>query len=257
MPTINMFDNCLVTPFKNPLICIFDSGVGGLNLLKICAKKLTNYDFCYFADNFSVPYGNLREEEVFVLVNQKFKIMQALGCRAAVIACNTATAVCVEKLRKIYSFPIIGIQPALKQAYLRGKKYTVWATNATVNSPSFKSLFSKYFIQGSKVVALPDLASEIEKNIFNLQSLNASQLLQTVEGESLVLGCTHYSYLLPFLKIGANFSIFDGIVGTADHLCTILGRTDHFSNFKQKITFLFGDISKNKGVYDKLIKNQL
>ena len=85
-------------------------------MLGECIKRIPNKQFVYFADNFNVPYGNYSEEKILILANKIFSEIQQYNPIAAVIACNTVTAVCIEYLRNKYSFPIIGIQPAIKPA---------------------------------------------------------------------------------------------------------------------------------------------
>ena len=97
-------------------IAFFDSGIGGLTVLAECCRQIKGGVFYYYGDNTHAPYGNLPPEKIKEYVFQAFEKFRRLKVRAAVIACNTATAVCVEELRKKYDFPIIGAEPAVYSA---------------------------------------------------------------------------------------------------------------------------------------------
>ena len=97
-------------------VCVFDSGIGGLNLLAECAALCPDRDFIYFADNDNVPYGNMTRARMRELVFGIFDEIAGCNPSAAVVACNTVTAAFIRDLRAAYPFPIVGIQPAVKQA---------------------------------------------------------------------------------------------------------------------------------------------
>lgn len=245
----------MVTPksFSNPTICVFDSGIGGLNLLKSCVQKMPYCDFVYVADNYNVPYGNLSKEQIFRLVNEKFDLINGLGCTAALIACNTVTALCAQSLRQKYSFPIVGIQPALKQAAKKGGDIAVFATEATAESSSFKKLLFEYATPRTKVYPMKNLAQKIEENIFDLNESFAFSLLPDIKADSVVLGCTHYIYLENFIKKRYGCEVFDGISGTVDHLISLLENIDKKNYNKQYLTFLCGNVDKNSHIYNKIL----
>ncbi len=244
-------------------VAVFDSGIGGLNLLKECVLHLPTVDFYYLADNFNVPYGAKKKEEIFSLVKSKLDIAANEGISAAVIACNTATANCIEELREIYPFPIVGIQPAVKPAVQLGGKCLVLVTAATAASLSFNRLLSRFDNKNIIVHQCVGLADYIEENLFNLGEELPKELLPDVKADSVVLGCTHYVYIKDIVQKRYNCPVFDGIAGTADHLREILGMTDHLrgnsgiydhqSDKRLKVTFLGGDIVKNKRIFDCLI----
>ena len=151
---------------KKP-VCFFDSGIGGLNLLGECIKRIPNKQFVYFADNFNVPYGNYSEEKILILANKIFSEIQQYNPIAAVIACNTVTAVCIEYLRNKYSFPIIGIQPAIKPAAKNCRRCVVLATPATAHSTGICRLVERFGRGVTDVVACDKLAAYIENNVFD------------------------------------------------------------------------------------------
>ena len=107
-------------------IAFFDSGIGGLTTLSACldyakARNFSGINYYYYGDNFRAPYGNLSDKQIFSYVDEIFSRFQALEVSAAVLACNTATAVCAERLREKYPFPIIGIEPSILPAMREGE----------------------------------------------------------------------------------------------------------------------------------------
>ncbi len=252
---------------KNPLVCFFDSGIGGLNLLYKCALLLPHCYFNYYADNYNVPYGNRTGSEILKLVTPIFDVIASKNPSAAVVACNTVTAQCIGELRAKYAFPIIGIQPAVKQAAERKGKLLALATAATVRSEAFINLVKSYGADKTDAVACPDLAEYIEENVFDLSQEKVVSLLPKVKTDSVVLGCTHYVYIEKIIENFYGCPVFDGISGTADHLRSVLGISDHRGYGKliadcergQKcgeISFIGGDSDKNSRVFGLLCKNR-
>lgn len=237
----------------NPLVCFFDSGIGGLTLLSECVRKLPRVDFTYFADNFCVPYGNMGNVELKDKVDGIFEEINVLNPAAAVVACNTVTAQCIDFLRGKYKFEIIGIQPAIKTAYEAGGESLVLATNATAESSSLRNLVEKYGDGRTEVVACGGLAAFIEQNIDNLSEESLIRYLPKKKVDNVVLGCTHYIFIKDTIKSFYNCRVFDGISGTAERLCQKLGISDHRGQREQKITFKGGDTAKNKAIFNKLL----
>lgn len=237
---------------SNPLVCFFDSGIGGINLLYESVKILPNTDFAYFADNYNVPYGNFSHEELILRVDEIFSRMEKLNPSAAVLACNTVTAHCVGYLRKKYPFEIIGIQPAVKPASKNGK-CVVLTTPATCNSNSLKDLIEEYGNERAQVVPCPNLASYIEENIFDLSEERIRNMLPAVKTDGIVLGCTHYIFAEEIIANYYGCEVYDGIAGTAKHLREKLGNFDHFPKRAQKIDFLGGDARKNSRIFKSLL----
>ncbi len=248
-----------------PCAVFFDSGIGGLNLLCACAKKMPAIRYIYCADNANVPYGNKSDEEIYRLTREALGGIEKLNPRALVIACNTVTARCIDRLRETYPFPVVGIQPAIKQAAAIGGRCLVLATASTVNSRAFASLCSRFKEVEPIIYACKDLAGYIENNIENLPEKLPAGLLPEVEADSVVLGCTHYVYVKKQIKSFYNRPVFDGISGTANHFVKIIGMTDHFrdffgnndhkSDFAVDLTFLRGNIDKNGRIFDDIYYN--
>ena len=237
---------------ENPEVCFFDSGIGGLSLLYECVRKLPRVNFTYFADNFHVPYGSLSTGEMLERVDGYFKKIERRNPSAAVIACNTVTAQCVDYLRKKYKFEIVGIQPAIKPAAVLGN-CIVLATPSTASSKALKQLTEKYGGERTKIIACDKLAAYIEENVFNLSEERVKSFLPNEKVDAVVLGCTHYVYCKEIIKKFYGCAVFDGIEGTADHLCNILGIFDHQEPRAQKIAFEEGDLVKNRRVFNYLV----
>lgn len=238
---------------KSNCVCVFDSGIGGLTLLAQCVKSYRDIDFVYFADNYNVPYGNRSPQEIWRLTDDVFKKIDALHPLASVVACNTVTARCINGLRARYSFPILGIQPAIKPAVKKGGCCLVLATKATVESVAFSRLVERFGNNMTVVRACPDLAEYIERNIDSYPHIDVTHLLPHVKASSVVLGCTHYVFAEKCIREFYGCEIFDGILGTVDHLGEILGTVDHNSLNNQNIDFKNGNIDKNRKVLLKLL----
>lgn len=234
-------------------VAFFDSGIGGLTLLNECVRKLPNVDFIYFADNYNMPYGTKPAAEILRLVDKQFEAINLLNPEAAVIACNTVTAECANYLRHKYSFPIIGIQPAVKPAAVKGGKCVVLATPATAASAPVKELVEKFGNGRTEIIACPNLAAYIEQNIFSLDGSAITSILPQIKADSIVLGCTHYIFVEKHIAMYYGCRVYDGLAGTANRLCQILGNFDHFTEKLGKVSFSGGDTVKNAKVFDMLI----
>lgn len=237
----------------NPRVAFFDSGIGGLNLLAQCVRRMPYANFTYFADNYNMPYGTLDSDELFYKADKIFNKIATLDPQAAVIACNTVTAVCAKRLRAKYSFPIIGVEPAIKPAAISGGKCLVLATPATAASKSISTLLERYGNGNTQVAACPNLAEYIERNIFNMDENEIIKMLPDFLPDCVVLGCTHYSYIADIVKKFYNCQIYDGIYGTADRICNILPQKCAPSGgHRPEIDFCGGDEWKNRAVFSLL-----
>ena len=238
---------------SNPTVCFFDSGIGGLWLLFECVKKLPKVDFIYFSDNRNVPYGSLEQDELIELTDSFFSKISEFNPSAAVVACNTVTARCINYLRTKYSFEIVGIQPAVKPAMAVGNRCLVLATPSTAESESLHDLVNKYGKGKVKIIACQDLAKYIENNYANIDEEYVKSRLPRVECDSVVLGCTHYIYINEIVKSFYNCQVFDGIEGTANNLVRKLGINDHLEPRAQKIAFKGENADKNRDIFRAMI----
>lgn len=247
-------------------VVVFDSGIGGLNLLYECAKRMPRARYFYASDNDNVPYGNRSAEEILSLTLKTLEGIERLNPALLAVACNTVTARCIESLRQRFSFPVVGIQPAVKQAEEVGGRCLVLATEATVNSQAFKNLLKKFAPEEAVTVACHGLADYIEKNIFSLPERLPDGLLPEIKVDSVVLGCTHYAFVKRQIERLYHCPVFDGMAGTADHCAKICGTSDHLSPFtgktdhlcynKLQITYLAGNRAKNEQILKYLFANK-
>lgn len=208
-------------------IGIFDSGIGGLSVLHTALSLLPNEQFIYYADESHVPYGEKTKEEIVGYVDEIIQFMINHEAKAIVIACNTATSAAVALMRKKYTLPIIGMEPAVKKAIdLYGhQKILVCATPITVKGEKMMKLVEKVDKEHLvDLVALPGLVHFAEKQQFDgeevLSYLKDSLSYFDLDGyESLVLGCTHFNYFKDsFQKLMPDVHFLDGNVGTVNQL---------------------------------------
>lgn len=212
----------------NP-IGFFDTGVGGLSVLRESIKLMPNENYIYFGDSKNAPYGSRPVEEVKELTFNAIDFLLQKGAKAIVLACNTATSVVAKDLRDKYKdIPIIGIEPALKPAVeMRSNgRVVIMATRVTLFEGKFSDLIKKYDDE-SEIVRLPcpGLVEFIEKGILTGEKLNKFLVdkFKEIGPEkigTIVLGCTHY----PFVKneiqkvVGDHVNIIDGSLGTSREL---------------------------------------
>lgn len=202
------------------LIGVFDSGVGGLSILDEALRQLPNHDYLYFADSANAPYGEKPPEWI---AERSLAICQSLaeaGCQAIVIACNTATAEAIERIRaRLQTIPIIGVEPGIKPAALQSQKglVGVLATEATLKSDKFNALLATLpgdcrFIKQAGAGLVPLIESG-QLNAPETAALLAQHLqpMQTAGIDTLVLGCTHYPFLMPLIRnqLGSSVLIVD------------------------------------------------
>lgn len=243
---------------------VFDSGIGGMNLLHACAIRVPDIDYYYVSDSENVPYGNREREEIYSLTVNALKAVEGLNPSALVIGCNTVTAACIKELREKYPFPVVGIQPAIKQAALCGGKCLVLATNTTVASAAFNSLLARYQNSEISAVGCGELAAFIEKNILSLPYTLPEGLLPEATVDCVVLGCTHYSFVKEQIKRKYKCPILDGtgatadrfakILGIVDHQAPLLGIAEHFRFKRGNIVFVDNNKCNYKQIYKNLFK---
>lgn len=195
----------------NAPIGVFDSGIGGLSVLRHIQAQLPQENLLYFADSGFAPYGGKTEQFIADRALAITDFLLQHGAKAIVVACNTATAAAIKALRARHpQLPLVGVEPGLKPAAALTKNNTigVLATERTLASSKFKHLSEQISAStGVRVLtqACIGLADQIEKG--ELQSATTAQLVQRyvtplIEqgADILVLGCTHYPFVLPLLQ---------------------------------------------------------
>ena len=210
---------------KQDYIAVFDSGVGGISVLRHLIRVMPQERYLYFGDSANAPYGTRSTEEVKKLTLAAAQQLLSRGCKALVVACKTATAAAIEDLRGIYPDRIIiGIEPALKLAadHFPGGHIGVMATPVTLREEKFDLLLHR-FSETCAVTKLPapGLVALVEQGKANSpQSLELlAPLLSPHAGEldAVVLGCTHFPFAAPVIRrlLGEKTVLLDGGDGTA------------------------------------------
>lgn len=206
-------------------IGFFDSGIGGMTVLSACMERFDGGVFYYYGDNDRAPYGNLASERIYAYTKEAFDEFARLKSIAAVVACNTATAVAVERLRKEYSFPIIGAEPAVMEVAKLGGVAYVLTTRTTHENERFKKLCmrarTRYPATTIIPIACDGLAGEIEKHLTD-ENYNFTACLPRGSPTSVALGCTHYVYLKKTLESFYGCACLDGNDGIARRLCSCM-----------------------------------
>ncbi len=205
-------------------IAFFDSGIGGLSVLAACRKQFPTEVFYYYGDNGRAPYGNLPPATIRRLVLRSFKKFRRLKVRAAVVACNTATAICVEELRARFPFPVVGTEPAVFPAAKAGGEIFILSTKATYESARFRELLSRaqnrYPDARLRAFACEGLAGEIERRLTT--GADFTKFLPTGKPTAVVLGCTHYSFIREEIEDFYGCKSYDGGEGIARRLGALL-----------------------------------
>ncbi len=206
---------------------IFDSGAGGISVLKEIRKLMPSERLVFYGDDANAPYGTKAEETVRALSEEAVRFLLGKDCKAVVIACNTATAAAAAYLRAKYTaLPIIGMEPAVKPASALRKDGIVlsMATPGTLGSRKFRDLMSRY---GEGVVPLPcpGLMEFAERGEVDSEELHAYLLrlfapFENEKVDAVVLGCTHYVFLRAAIRrhFRPETAIVDGNLGTARQL---------------------------------------
>lgn len=214
-------------------IAFFDSGVGGLTVLAAAARLLPREDFIYFGDTANAPYGSKTKDEVRTLSVRVADMLCRRGCKALVLACNTATSAAVDVLRQVLPIPVIGMEPAVKPALERGGKVLVMATPLTLREEKFRSLCDRCGADYVNVAVLPcpGLVEMVERGQTGGPEIvrKLAELFSEVDiagVTTVVLGCTHYLYLREALAkiLPPGVEFVDGNLGTVRQLERVLDR---------------------------------
>lgn len=230
---------------KETKIGIFDSGIGGITVLKEIIKILPKENYIYFSDSLYNPYGDKKQKEIIKRCEQITDFFISKNCKAIVIACNTASAKAVQFLRKKYKEMLfIAIEPAYKMVYdyAYDKPTLVMATQGTIKSEKFKLLYQKYNNHKTYLHACIGLADVIEKG--NLEEIEKylKKEIGVFKGKvnNIVLGCTHYPLVENQIKdiLGENITFFNGAERLAIHLKKELEIKNLLEEKEGKIEFI-------------------
>ena len=226
-----------MTPALHPAamaasIGVYDSGVGGLSVLRALKAKLPGESFIYVADCGHAPYGDRSASFVESRARDIIGFLNGRGAKALVIACNTASVVAVQRLRELYTLPIVAMEPAIKPAtqVSRSRVVLVLATSNTIRSPSVARLCSTHGLDTQVILqACPGLADQVERGRFHdevTRRLLESYLRPGLDAgaDTIVLGCTHYAFLIEEIaKIaGAAVTLVEPSEAIASQLSRVL-----------------------------------
>lgn len=246
-------------------IGLFDSGVGGTSIWNEIHNLLPNENTIYLADSKNAPYGLKSKEEIIDLSFKNTEFLLHQNCKIIVVACNTATTNAIKELRTKYDVPFIGIEPAIKPAALQSKTQTIGilATKGTLNS----ELFHKSVANHPDVKIIEQIGHGLVQLIENgdidsaeMEELLKSYLNPMVEKniDYLVLGCSHYPYLIPQIKkiIPPKIKIIDSGEAVAKQTQKILEQNNLLNLSKRKSSQIFYTNSEPKVLKNILGNNK-
>ena len=273
--------NAVVSPLQiasraHAPIGVFDSGMGGLSIVQELQAYLPNESIVYLADTKNVPYGQRSDHEIYQLTSQAVAWLYQQGCKAVVVACNTASAFSLTHLREHYGagFPVIGLVPAVKPAVLntQSKVIGVLATPGTLRGTLLKDVIEQVATPAQvKVITVvsPALVPFVEQGQQNSAACHAELKqvllpLQLAGVDYLVLGCTHYPFLKNSIQavFGQQFTLIDSGLAVARQTGRVLTAqqlnfpTSGESNkLSQLQCFVTGDIAQAQPVLEDLMRS--
>jgi glutamate racemase len=210
---------------KQDYIAVFDSGLGGLSVLRHLRRRMPGERFLYYGDSAHAPYGVRSREEVEALTLDAAEYLMCRGLKALVVACNTATSAAIDTLRTKYpDLIVVGVEPALKLAadHFPGGKIGVMATPVTLREEKFCRLLDRCASQCCVYrIPAPQLVPLVEEG--KVDTALMEQTLHTLldpyakKMDALVLGCTHFPFASHAMErlLGPKVAVLDGGDGTA------------------------------------------
>jgi len=256
----------------NRPVGFFDSGLGGASVLREALRLLPNENYIYYGDNANAPYGDRTEDEITALTFRCAHRLVDMGVKAIVLACNTATATCINQIRSEFSIPVISIEPAIKPACsLPGTgKVLMMATKATTHLERYLRLRER-MPDPERVINIPcpGIVERIESGKLGAEDyddLFADYLApyKGMEVDAIVLGCTHYIFIKDAcrrnakLHLTGNCQLIDGNEGTVRQLGRVLDARGLVNNKGSgSVTFCTsGDRERLKPIFDMLINRK-
>lgn len=232
---------------KKP-IGLFDSGIGGTSIWREVHTLMPNENTIYLADSKNAPYGLKSKDEIIALSCKNTEFLLENNCKIIVVACNTATTNAIKELRAKYDVPFIGIEPAIKPAALQSKTQTIGilATKGTLNSELFHKNVSNH--PDVKIIeqighGLVQLIENGDMDSAEMEDLLKSYLNPMVEKniDYLVLGCSHYPYLIPQIRkiIPPHIKIIDSGEAVAKQTQKILEQNHLLNHSNEKSSQIF------------------
>ncbi len=245
----------------NKFILFIDSGIGGISILKSFLEKQNNSSILYFADTENFPYGNREQTEIAeILVDIYRRMSSKYDIGLITVACNTASVSALDQIRKVVKIPVVGTVPAIKKASesTKNNKIGVIATNSTVKQRYIYDLIDK-FARDKEVFIhpCPELVNAVELDY------NKQQIIESINKElsffndkdidSLVLGCTHYSFLIKEINeyfIG-KVRIIDSSEGVSNRIISLID-SSFLSYTNEKYCIISSNITNCLSKYERL-----
>lgn len=248
---------------NNKPIGIFDSGIGGTSIWREIHRLLPNEKTIYLADSKNAPYGQKSKKEIIDLSIKNTELLLKMNCKLIVVACNTATTNAIQELRSKYDIPFIGIEPAIKPAANNSRTQTIGilATQGTLNSELFNKTAEMF--QDTKIIeqvghGLVQLIESGKINSPEMTQLLQSYLKPMIDAniDYLVLGCSHYPYLIPQIKkiLPAHIHIIDSGEAVAKQTQNILKEKIGFSSAKKNDPIFY--TNTNHKVLSEILENK-
>lgn len=248
---------------NNKPIGIFDSGIGGTSIWAAIHQLLPNEKTIYLADSKNAPYGQKSKAEIIALSIKNVEFLLKMDCKLIVVACNTATTNAIQELRAKYTVPFIGIEPAIKPAATNSKTQTIGilATQGTLNSELFHKTTEKF--QDTKIIeqvghGLVQLIESGNINSPEMTKLLHSYLDPMIEAniDYLVLGCSHYPYLIPQIKkiLPASIQIIDSGEAVAKQTRNVLQEKAGFATNEKSEALFY--TNSNPKVLSEILENK-
>lgn len=229
-------------------IGLFDSGIGGTSIWSQIDQLLPHENTLYLADSANAPYGLKSKDEILKLCIKNTELLLNNNCKLIVVACNTATTNAIAELRTLYTIPFIGIEPAIKPAahLSETKKIGILATKGTLNSDLFSAKLKLYthvtiYEQiGHGLVQLIE-SGKIESEEMTLLLNTYLQPMIENDIDYLVLGCSHYPYLIPQIRniLPKHITIIDSGIAVAKQTQKVLNELQLLNNTNQEGKNLF------------------
>ena len=232
------------------MIGLFDSGIGGTSIWREVVRTLPYENTIFLADSANAPYGIKDKDKIISLCEKNTEFLLENNCKIIVVACNTATTNAISHLRNTYKIPFIGIEPAIKPASLNSetKIIGVLATKGTLTSELFAKTSQNFIQSGITIVeqigeGLVELIEAGEHNSSQMYTLLEKYLIPMVKKniDYLVLGCTHYPYLLEQIKeiLPKNIKIIDSGKAVAKQTKTVLEQNNLLSLTNNQVKHLW------------------
>ena len=234
---------------KDGFICVIDSGIGGLAVLKELIKKAPTEKYLYFGDNLNAPYGNKSKRKLWELTLNNLVYLSQFKLKAMVVGCNTLSVNFVNEIQQFLGVKTFGVFPPVESAIINHKNPLLICTNSTAKQ--YDNL------KGVSVLGLKNLAYEIEENKYFLHNIDLSFLAKEIHQKNcLILGCTHYELLKnTFLSHFCPLKILCGAEYTANMVAKYLKNNKSLGKQRRfLVEFVGKNQTENRLFWEKVVK---